>query len=90
MTDVLEQELKRLIVSALKLEDLSPDDIGSDEPLFGDAGLGLDSIDALELGVAIRKTYGIKIETVSDEVRRHFANIRALAEFIRTQREVNA
>lgn len=83
--DELEQELKRLIVSALKLEDLSPDEIGSDEPLFGDSGLGLDSIDALELGVAIRKAYGIRIETVSDEVRRHFSSVGTLAAFIRGQ-----
>lgn len=69
---------------------MSPEDIGSDEPLFGDAGLGLDSIDALELGVAIRKAYGIKIETVSDEVKRHFANIGSLAQFIRTHNEVKA
>ena len=82
--------MKRLIISALKLEDLSPEDIASDEPLFGDSGLGLDSIDALELGVAIRKAYGIKIETVSDEVKRHFASIRNLAQFIRTQKEVTA
>ena len=81
----MELELKQLIVSALKLEDLSPDAIDSDEPLFGDSGLGLDSIDALELGVAIRKTYGIRIETVSDEVRRHFASVRALAAFISSQ-----
>lgn len=76
-------ELKHLIVSALQLEDLSPEDIGDDEALFGDAGLGLDSIDALELGVAVRKAYGIRIETVSEEVRRHFANVRSLAAFIR-------
>jgi len=69
---------------------LSPEDIGSDEPLFGDSGLGLDSIDALELGVAIRKAYGIKIETVSDEVKRHFANIRNLAQFISANNEVKA
>lgn len=69
---------------------MSPEDIGSDEPLFGDAGLGLDSIDALELGVAIRKAYGIKIETVSDEVKRHFADIRNLAQFIRAHNEVKA
>ena len=50
----LERELKELIVSALNLEDITPDDIESDEPLFG-KGLGLDSIDGLELGVAIRK-----------------------------------
>ena len=83
--DSLEADLKRLIVSALKLEDLSPEDIDSAEPLFGDSGLGLDSIDALELGVAVRKAYGIKIETVSDEVRSHFASVRSLAAFIREQ-----
>lgn len=82
--------MKQLIVSALKLEDLSPEDIDSEEALFGDAGLGLDSIDALELGVAIRKTYGIRIETVSDEVRRHFASIRSLAAFIREQGSVRS
>lgn len=82
--------MKQLIVSALQLEDLSPDEIDSDEPLFGDSGLGLDSIDALELGVAIRKTYGIRIETVSDEVRRHFASIRNLAAFIREQGSVRS
>lgn len=81
----LEQDLKRLIVSALKLEDLSPDEIGTDEPLFGNAGLGLDSIDALELGVAIRKAYGIKIEAVSEDVKRHFTSIGTLAAFIRAQ-----
>ncbi len=75
-----------MIVSALKLEDLAPDEIGDDELLFGDAGLGLDSIDALELGVAIRKAYDIKIETVSDEVRHHFASVRNLAAFIRGQK----
>lgn len=65
---------------------MSPDDIGSDEPLFGDAGLGLDSIDALELGVAIRKTYDVAIETVSDEVKRHFTSVNTLAAFIRNQK----
>ena len=70
----------------MKLEDLSPEDIGSDELLFGDSGLGLDSIDALELGVAVRKAYDIKIETVSEEVRAHFACVASLAAFIRSQR----
>ncbi len=83
--DNLELEIKRLIVQALKLEDLSPDEIGDDEILFADSGLGLDSIDALELGVAIRKTYGVKIDTVNDDVKRHFACVRSLADFIRSQ-----
>lgn len=75
-----------MIVSALKLEDLSPEDIGSDEPLFGDSGIGLDSIDALELGVALRKTFDIRIDTVTDEVKAHFASVRSLAAFIRAQK----
>ena len=74
-----------MIVQALMLEDISPEEIDADEPLFGE-GLGLDSIDALELGVAIRRQYGIQIETVNEEVKAHFANVRSLARFIETQR----
>ena len=81
----LELELKNLIIDALKLEDIAVGDIDSEEALFGD-GLGLDSIDALELGVAIRQRFGIKIEAVSDEVRSHFANVRSLAKFIEAQK----
>jgi len=82
--DELEAELKRMIVEVLELEDLTPDAIASDEPLFVE-GLGLDSIDALQLGVALRKRYGIRIESVTDSVRAHFANVRSLARFIRIQ-----
>ena len=81
----LELELKRLIVSALNLEDLAPEDIDSDEPLFGE-GLGLDSIDGLELGMAIRKVYGIKIEAKKEEVRRIFFNVKSIAAFVASQR----
>jgi len=80
-----ELTVKKLIIEALKLEDIAPEEIASDEPLFG-SGLGLDSIDALELGVAIRRQYGIKFETVNDEVKAHFASVRSLARFIDTQR----
>lgn len=80
-----ELAIKRLIVDALKLEDIVPEDIDSGEPLFG-SGLGLDSIDALELGVAIRREYGVKFETVDDEVKAHFANVRSLARFIESRR----
>ena len=83
--DSLEQELKTLIIEALKLEDILPEQIDSQEPLFGD-GLGLDSIDALELGVALRQRYGIKIERVSEEIRAHFYNVHNLALFITSQR----
>ena len=82
--DGLEQELKRLIIDALHLEDVTPEEIDSAEPLFGE-GLGLDSIDALELGVVLRKRYGIKIATVTDDVKAHFASIRSLADFIRAE-----
>jgi len=82
--DELETEIKHLIVEALELEDLSPDAIATDEPLFVD-GLGLDSIDAMQLGVALRKRYGIRIDSVTENVRSHFTNVRSLAQFIRTQ-----
>jgi acyl carrier protein len=85
--DELESEIKILIIDALKLEDLAPGGIDSDEPLFGE-GLGLDSIDALELGVALRKRYDIRIESVTDEVKAHFANVRSLAQFVRSQMKV--
>ena len=74
-----------MIIEALVLEDISPDEIDAGEPLFGE-GLGLDSIDALELGVAIRRHYGIHIEAVNEEVKAHFANVRSLARFIERQR----
>ena len=80
----LELEIKKLIVSALQLEDLRVEDIPSDEPLFGE-GLGLDSIDALELGVALRKRFGLKIETVSNDLKQHFRNVRSLAAFVQAQ-----
>lgn len=82
----LERDLKELVVRTLKLEGIEPGDIDSNEPLFN-TGLGLDSIDALELGVAIRKTYGTKIETITDEVKAHFATIHSLAKFIQAQRK---
>ncbi|GIX34861.1 MAG: acyl carrier protein [Lysobacteraceae bacterium] len=77
----LEDEIKKLIVSALNLEDISPEDIDSDAPLFGD-GLGLDSIDALELGLALQKRFGVKLSADADENRRHFSSVRALASFV--------
>lgn len=81
----LHLELKTMIIEALALEDVTPEQIDDDEPLFG-KGLGLDSIDALELGVAIRKRYHIKIERVSEDVKLSFSSIRNLAKFIEQQR----
>jgi acyl carrier protein len=76
-----EDEIKRLIIDVLQLEDITPDDIDPDAPLFVE-GLGLDSIDALELGVAIQKRYGIILSSNSEETRRHFASVRALSAMI--------
>ena len=73
-----------MIISALQLEDLRVEDILSHEPLFGE-GLGLDSIDALELGVALRKRFGLKIETVSDDLKQHFRNVQSLAAFVQAR-----
>jgi len=76
-----EDEIKQLIIDVLQLEDITPDDIDPDAPLFVE-GLGLDSIDALELGVAIQKRYGIILSSNSEETRRHFASVRALSAMI--------
>ena len=83
---MLEQEVKELIVEVLQLEDLAPADIDSDAPLFVE-GLGLDSIDALEIGVALQKRYGITLAPDSQETRRHFASVRALAALIEANRK---
>jgi acyl carrier protein len=80
----LETELKELIVSALNLEDIAPEDIDSDEPLFVD-GLGLDSIDGLELGVAIRKKYKVKVTGSKQEIRAIFETVRTLARYLEGQ-----
>jgi acyl carrier protein len=81
----LERELKELVVRALSLEDITPDEIDSEEQLFG-TGLALDSIDGLELGMAIRKKYGIKPEGTKEEIRAIFATISSLASYIAKQR----
>lgn len=78
---MLEQQIKEMIIEVLQLEDIGPDDIDTDAPLFVD-GLGLDSIDALELGVALQKRYGIVLSSDSAETRKHFASVRALAQLV--------
>jgi acyl carrier protein len=77
----LERELKQLLIDVLNLEDVSVEQIDSEAPLFGE-GLGLDSIDALELGVAVRKRYDVKIDADSEMTRQHFGSIANLARFI--------
>jgi acyl carrier protein len=82
-------EIKELIITTLELEDVRPEDINADGPLFGE-GLGLDSIDALELGVELQKRFGLKIEEVTQEVRRHFYSVATLARFVATHRAAQA
>ncbi|EJK6485637.1 acyl carrier protein [Escherichia coli] len=78
-------EIKNLIISTLNLDDLTPDDIDINVPLFGD-DLGLDSIDALELGLAVKNEYGIVLSAESEEMRQHFFSVATLASFIAAQR----
>lgn len=81
----LKLELKKLIIESLQLEDIAPENIVDDAPLFGD-GLGLDSIDALELVVALEKQYGIVIP--DEEVgKTAFASIDALVDFVIKERK---
>ncbi|HET7922454.1 MAG TPA: phosphopantetheine-binding protein [Gammaproteobacteria bacterium] len=82
--NTLIEELKQLIITSLDLEDVTPADIDAAAPLFGD-GLGLDSIDALELGVAIQKKYHVKLDANSAETREHFHSVENLARFIQSQ-----
>lgn len=77
----LTQEVKQMIIDVLMLEDISLDDIEDDAPLFGD-GLGLDSIDALELGVALKKRYNIQLNAESDDTKNHFKSVNSLVELI--------
>ena len=82
----LETKIKETIVSALDLEDLAPADIETDAPLFGD-GLGLDSIDALELGMAVKKAFGVTFSSVPAENRAIFHSVGSLADHIEAQQQ---
>ena len=77
----LNRDIKQLIIDALGLEDITVQDIDDQQPLFGE-GLGLDSVDALELGLAIQKKYGIKIDADAKDTRNHFTSVASLAAFV--------
>jgi acyl carrier protein len=85
MSETLINELKTLLIEGLHLEDIDADDIDVSEPLFGD-GLGLDSIDALEIAVLLDRQYGVKITSEDDKNREIFASLTALAQFISENR----
>lgn len=78
-------ELKLLLINELNLEDISPQDIDASAPLFKD-GLGLDSIDALELAVVLDKKYGIKIKSDDDQNENIFSTLNSLANFVSENR----
>ena len=81
----LESELAQVLVEALNL-DVAPADIDPSASLFGD-GLGLDSIDALELGLALQKRYGVSMSADSEQTRQHFRSVQALAAFVSANRK---
>jgi len=82
--DELIEQLKKDIIAQLNLADINPDDIQADTPLFG-TGLGLDSIDSLEISVLLERKYQVKI-TNSAEGRKVFQSLRSIAEFIMEKR----
>ena len=81
----IEPELARLIVDSLKLEGVEPADIAPEAPLFGE-GLGLDSLDMLELSMAIEQKYGVKLRSDDADNEKIFASLRSLARYIQAQR----
>ena len=85
MAELIEK-LKREIIEALNLEDLEPEDIDKDAPLFGE-GLGLDSIDALELIVLLEKNYGIKLQDPKDG-KKVFYSVQTMADYIRVNQKI--
>lgn len=81
---MLENRIKQLIIDSLELEDITADDIADEEPLFND-GLGLDSIDALELGMALKKEFNLQLSRDKEENKKHFYSVKTIADLVRTQ-----
>jgi acyl carrier protein len=79
------QTLKEILIKNLKLEDLTPEDIDDTMPLFGENGLGLDSVDSIELVLTVDKEFGVKI-TDSKTYESIFANVQSLLDFINAQK----
>lgn len=77
----LETQIKQMIIDSLDLEDITPQDIVAEDPLF-DEGLGLDSIDALELGMALQQTFGVRIDAEDENTKNHFRTVQTLARFV--------
>lgn len=82
----IEKKLKETIVSSLDLEDLTAADIETEAPLFGE-GLGLDSIDALELGMAVKKAFGITFSSNPADNKKIFYSVKTLADYVESQQK---
>ena len=82
----IETKLKETVVSALDLEDLTPADIETDVPLFGE-GLGLDSIDALELGMAVQQAFGVSFSPNPADNKQIFRSVKTLADYVEAQQK---
>lgn len=78
----LVDEVKEMIIESLNLDDMKIDEIDSNAPLFSDDGLGLDSVDALELGLALQKRYGILLDSKNENLKEIFYSAKSLADFI--------
>lgn len=76
------RQIQELLITSLNLPDMTADDIDPDQDLFGEDGLGLDSIDALELGVALQENFNLSLKGRSEEIREHFRTVRTLAKFV--------
>ena len=85
MADELISEMKALLIDGLHLEDIEAGDIDSDAPLFGE-GLGLDSIDALEIAVLLDRKYGVRITSEDDRNQEIFASLNSLVDFVASNR----
>ncbi|MCZ7600091.1 MAG: phosphopantetheine-binding protein [Gammaproteobacteria bacterium] len=79
------RDIQELIITSLNLPDMTPEDLDPDQQLFDADGLGLDSIDALELGVALQERYSLSLKGRSEEVREHFRTARTLAAFVENE-----
>ena len=82
----IETKLKETVVSALDLEDLTPADIETYVPLFGE-GLGLDSIDAMELGMAVKKAFGVSFSSNPADNKQIFRSVKTLADYVEAQQK---
>ena len=80
----IKEEIKNLIIESLALEEITPEDIKDDEPLFNE-GLGLDSIDALELGMAIKRKYNISLEEDKEVNKKYFYSVNTLSDFVESK-----